>query len=173
MPRIQVISITNERHFKNCLSYPTDIKKCKSRMYGMTNAFCEYGHSPYQTVLRSINEVCEFHGISDIGRKAFHVIVTFSDLERRYITKELVLHTGYFLAMNEFPNNVCLFAVHDHSGKLHLDLLIFTVDIYTGRIYSCSKSGWYKILNDLILFLEGRIPKEIVTRNMPVIFGQT
>ena len=172
MPRIQVIPITSERHFKHCLSYPTDITKCKNRMYGMTNAYCDRGFSPSKTILKNIKEVYGFHGISSIKRKAFHIILTFSDSERMFLTKEIVLQMGYFLAMSEFPNNQCFFGVHDHGNKLHLDFLLFPVDIYTGCTYSCSKSGWYKILNDLIQFMEAYIPKEKIT-TMPVIFGQT
>lgn len=54
------------------------------------------------------------------------------------------------------------FAVHDHTPRLHLDMLIFPVNIHTGRMYACQKLGWNAIELRLQKHLLNYMPQDAI-----------
>lgn len=172
MPHLQVIEFKKDERkaYRNVLHYVAREDKCRGGIYGMTNVYNDTSRNSYENVEEMDRFIREHHGRNG-GRRMLHVIVRFSPSESSFLDRKKVLQIAYLVAMKEFPNNVCYFAVHDHSTYLgtdltyyHIDMMILLTDIYTGNIFSCGKKGWYRIVCDISDYLRNIMPKKCVTR---------
>ena len=181
MPRLQIVNNASKdlSAYQNLLHYVARPDKCICGLYGMTNLYLDPMEPPEQAVDAYYMALRAYHGKTS-ERYALHFIVEFAPSEAKYLNPQMVLELGYRFAMRSFPNLVCYFSVHDHACyastpdqiSYHIDMMVCTVDIYSGLIYHCGRGGGYKLLYDFIKELERYVPAADIQK--PVVkFGRT
>ena len=182
MPYLQVINNVqhNDYALRNLLNYVARKDKCICGLYGVTNVLIPSYEENLPLALKNYNEALRrFHSKGD-GRYALHYIFSFAPSESRYFDPQKVLDLGYFIASRAFQNQVCYFSVHNHScyrnmpGQIyyHIDMMVLTVDIMNGVLYSLSKPGGYRILHDLMEYMKKYVPENDISK--PIVFcGRT
>ena len=180
MPRIQLINEAGHDRaaYRNLLKYVARPDKCICGFMGMTNV-CDIpqiisgivpGTMSYKMVDRQRKFLMRYHENHD-GRYAMHVIIQFAPSEAAYLDHQKVLDIAYFVAMTEFPDYICYFAVHDHScykgtqdTSYHIDMMIVLINIYDGTFLGLGPKGWYKVGCDIAGYLKNFMPEEAVEK---------
>ena len=176
MPRIEVKSIPagNYAYFYNAIDYVARTDKSGCQCIGATNLFLVDKRKELESSIEAqVTEVREYFKQGN-RRLGIRFVINFSDTELKYLNERMVLEIGYHVAMTEFAGCMTYFAVHDHTDLLHLDMLIFPVDIRTGKMYGCNIAGWSAIEARLIEYLKNYMPVDAVggfqtafTKNKP------
>ena len=136
MPQLQIVSYSPkeaQKAYYNLLRYVSNPEHCLCGLYGMTNVYMDLGVSLAETVDQYYWSLRYFHCLSN-GRYALHFIIEFSPSESKHLNPQTVLELGYHFAQRNLPNQVCFFAVHDHSCYksdpdqifYHIDMLVLT-----------------------------------------------
>lgn len=164
MPRIEVKSIQagNYAYYHNALAYVARKDKCACKCIGATNLMLPNKRKELEPYIESqVREAREFFKQED-RRLGIRFVINFSESELKYLNERQILGIGYHVAITEFAGCMTYFAVHDHSDSLHLDMLIFPLDITNGRMYGCNRAGWSAIEARLMKYLENFMPVEAV-----------
>lgn len=173
MPRITVKGIGAEeiKIYNNVANYVSRHDKSIQGLIGATHLYLgEKRNRDISLILQQMLSYRQFY--NQVGKRlGIHVIIEFSSEENKYLTSERMLQIGYHIAETEFIGCPTYFAVHDHGAQLHLDMLLIPMDVYTGLMYGCDKSGWRRIEINLIQYLKGIMPEECVG-GIQVSFGK-
>lgn len=173
MPRLEIKSIQEgqDTYLRNVLNYVAKWNKCNQGYLGAANLYLPQKKKELiPTIQQQNQELREFYR-QENKRLGIHFIVAFSPEEAAYLTHMYVLQIGYFLAQTEFAEYMAYFAVHDHTELLHLDMLINPINIHTGLMFGCNRSGWYGIGSRLQEHLLRYMPEGAI-RELQVTFSK-
>lgn len=164
MPRIEIKSIKagNYAYYYNTLNYVAKNDRCIQGYISAANLLLPQKRSELVPCISQQVSNARMHYGQEDKRLGIHCVVNFSSEELEYLTAIQILEIGHYLSMTEFPDCMTYFAVHDHSDKLHLDMLIFPLNIHNGRMYGCQKKGWNAIEIRLQKYLLNYMPAEVV-----------
>lgn len=164
MPRIEVKSIKSDQYmiYKNVLNYVAKDDRCIKGFLGATNLLLTQKRSQLNfAISEQVNQARKFYGQED-RRLGIHVIIAFSEEEVKYLNHMKILEIAYHVANTEFSGCMTYFAVHDHTEHLHIDMLVFPLNIHTGRMYGCQREGWNAIEIRLQDYLQKYMPEEAI-----------
>lgn len=176
MPRIEVKSIPagNYAYFYNAIDYVARKDRCACKCIGATNLMLPDKRNKLNSFIESQVTESRAYFKQEDRRLGIRFVINFSEIELKYLNERVILEIGYHVAMTEFAGCMTYFAVHDHSDSLHLDMLIFPLDIRTGKMYGCNRAGWSAIETRLIEYLKNYMPVDAVggfqtafTKNKP------
>lgn len=171
MPRMQVIMVKSIQHLYSVVPYVAKSDKCMNQQYvGMCNMLM--GEDNISALLKVNQFLHNDFNKGHTERQGIHLIIEFSPEECQFLNQQMILQIGYWMAGTYFTNYVTYFAVHDHTAKLHLDMLVFPVNMITGEIINYGKSTWYDMASQLAEYLKIIIPEEKVGKPL-LSFGRT
>ena len=175
MPILQIVDTIryDTKALYNVINYVAREDKCQCRCIGATNIYLDQSD-----IVNTINDhfmkLWEYH-CKTKGKFAQHLIIELAPSEVKYLTADSVLCLAYRFAQKEFPNLICYFAVHDHAlyhdehnnllPRFHIDMIVFLLDIFSGRIAGFHKGAEYKMLFDFIALLNQFVQDEDIQRN--------
>lgn len=167
MPRISIKSVNSMVHYFNTINYVAKGDKCSQPMIGACNAYLPMmKHDIVPAIREQFDTAREFYGKKEC-RPGIHFEINFSPEELKYLDRKKILECGYWISETQFTGCMTYFAVHDHSEYMHLDMLINPINIYTGNMYGCNRSGWNAIMNSFIDHLKVYILDEkIISRQI-------
>ena len=141
MPRLQILTKTNWYAFNNLLNYIAADDHSIERYIGAVNLTLIDDEYLVDRIDRQINDLMNLHGVYN-RRLAFHVILTFNDIEREDLTAEKLYRLSYDFCISVFPYQMVYFAVHDEIDKnLHTHFMIIPLYITSGLSWSTGKKG--------------------------------
>lgn len=138
---VQVIGkgYKRETDVRNLVAYAVG-NHCQCGLFGAQGLLTGTVDSMYTDIMEEKKEFSK-----DSGRMALHIIVSFDDCMREYITPEIALRIGYDICAACFSGFQVVFGVHDNTEHLHIHFVVNTVSYYTGRKFSRSVNEIWKM----------------------------
>lgn len=164
MPRVEVKSISAGQNqiFRNVLNYVAKDTRCIQGYIGAANLYLPRNRNEVVSSIKAqIENMRRFYGQGST-RLGLHCIVAFSEEEAAYLTLLQALEIGYFISETEFAECMTYFAVHDHTGLLHIDMLVIPINVRKGYMYGCGKGGWHAIVFRIQRHLLNYMPESAI-----------
>ena len=105
--------------------------------------------------------ITQFHTIKSFyckedGRQLIHCIISFSDYESNFLTKEQIIKTGQYFSGEVSQKYQIVYGIHGIDGFFHLHFIINSVSYIDGKKYRANRDDtWW--LNDCAYLSLGMI----------------
>lgn len=131
----------NKKAVENLIEYIFDSQKT---LHNITDALGVYPVRT-KTIIRQFKEVQKNHRNMK-GRKAYHLIVSFSDNEMMHLDMTDYGEIGYSTASYFWnADHQVAYALHESSDNLHFHFAINAVNFKTGKKYHLQRSDYRQI----------------------------
>lgn len=130
-----------ETDVRNVVAYAVG-EHCQCGLFGAQGLLAGTADSMFLSIMEEKREFSK-----DGGRMVLHIIVSFDDCMKEYITPEVALRIGYDICTACFPGFQVVFGVHDNTEHLHIHFVVNTVSYYTGKKFSRSVSEIWRMEN--------------------------
>lgn len=132
---------SNKKAVENLIEYIFDSEKT---LHNMADALGVYPVRS-KTIIRQFKEVQKAHRNMK-GRKAYHLIVSFSDTEMTQLDINDYEEIGYSTASYFWnASHQVAYAFHESSDNLHFHFAINAVNFKTGKKYHLQRSDYRQV----------------------------
>lgn len=101
---------------------------CACGLFGATGMMIGNRYDMYQAMINLKKEFCK-----TAGRQALHIIVSIDKEDSQWVTPQMALEMGYTLAASDkLKNTQTIFAVHNNTDKLHIHMVVNSVNYKSG-----------------------------------------
>lgn len=134
-------SYPTKKDLRNLIYYVLG-EHCTTNIYGATGMLLSNPETMYQSMIQVKKQFNKTE-----GRQALHLIISFDKDDSEWLTPHLALEIGYQLALT-MEGVQTVFGVHDNTDKLHIHMVLNSVNYITGLKIGISSQKVYCHINN-------------------------